>query len=94
MMSRASLKISFSNRYKDQSVTVASQMSPGADSDYARKMIRSMMEIQDDILKIPELSSKQKHDIMKLRQRLDVLNLQTDDTNIKLALINVMNSII
>ena len=69
-------------------------MTAGADSDYARKMIECMMEIQDDILKIPELSSNQKHEIMKLQQRLDVLNLQTDDTNIKLALINVMNSII
>ena len=69
-------------------------MTAGADSDYAREVIQCVMEIQDDILKIPELSSNQKHDIMKFRQRLDVLNLQTDDTNIKLALINVMNSII
>ena len=69
-------------------------MTAGADLNHARKMIQCVMEIQNDILKIPELSSNQKNEIMKLQQRLDVLNLQTDDTNIKLALINVMNSII
>lgn len=63
------------------------------DSDYARKMIKFIVQLQDDILQIPELSSKQKKDLMELRTRLIDLNLQTEDMRIKPALIDIMNSL-
>lgn len=63
------------------------------DSDYARKMIKYIVQLQDDILQIPELSSKQKKDLMELRTRLIDLNLQTEDMRIKPALIDIMNSL-
>lgn len=50
-----------------------------------------MMEIQEDILKIPDLSVNQKDDIIELRERLEELSLQMDDAKIKLALVDVMN---
>lgn len=61
------------------------------DSDYARKMIKFIVQLQDDILQIPELSSKQKKDLMELRRRLIDLNLKTEDMRIKPALIDLMN---
>lgn len=63
------------------------------DSDYARKMIKYIVQLQDDILQIPELSSKQKKDLMELRTRLIDLNLQTEDMRIKPALIDIMNNL-
>lgn len=39
------------------------------------KMIQGFIKIQEDILKIPDLSAKQIHDIKKLRQALDDLKL-------------------
>jgi hypothetical protein len=43
------------------------------------------------MLKIPDLSNKQKHDIKKLSQELDALILGKDDAKIKLQLIDIMN---
>lgn len=76
-----------------QSASVDSQMKTTNDSDYGRKMIQCIREMQEVILKIPELSSKQKDDIIKFRERLEDLDLQTDDTKVKRALIDVMNSL-
>jgi hypothetical protein len=39
-----------------------------SESEYTRGMIQGLIKIQEDILKIPELSIKQKDDIKKLRQ--------------------------
>jgi hypothetical protein len=61
------------------------------DAQYTRKMIDGLIKIQDDILKIPNLSIKQKDDIDRLGEELDFLSLQTDDTKIKLALVDMMN---
>ena len=66
-------------------------MTHSSDSEYTRKMIQGLIKIQEDILKIPDLSSKQKDDIKKLSQQLGALSLQTDDAKIKLELIDMMN---
>jgi hypothetical protein len=63
-----------------------------SDSDYTRKMIQGFMKIQEDILKIPDLSIKQIDDIKKLRQGFDALSIQTNDVKIKLGLVDFMNS--
>jgi len=76
-----------------QTDSVDSQMKTTNDSDYGRKMIQYIREMQEVILKIPELSSKQKDDIIKFRERLEDLDLQTDDTKVKRALIDVMISL-
>ena len=66
-------------------------MTHSGDSKYTRKMIQGLIKIQEDILKIPDLSIKQKDDINKLRQQLDALSLQTDDAKVRLELIEMMN---
>jgi hypothetical protein len=62
-----------------------------SESEYTRGMIQALIKIQEDILKNPDLSIKQKDDIKKLRQQLDTLSLQTDDAKVKLELIDIMN---
>jgi hypothetical protein len=62
------------------------------DPEYSRKMIDSLIKIQEDILKIPELSIKHIDDIKRLSQGLDVLRFQTNDAKIKLGLVDLMNS--
>ena len=52
------------------------------DPEYSRKMIDSLIKIQEDILKIPELSIKHIDDIKRLRQGLDVLRFQTNDARL------------
>jgi hypothetical protein len=63
-----------------------------SDTKYARKMIQGFIKIQEDILKIPNLSIKQIDDIQKLRHGLDALSIQTNDAKIKLGLVDFMNS--
>lgn len=48
--------------------------------------------MQEDILKIPNLSGKQIGDIQKLRQGLNALSLESNDAKIKLGLVDFMNS--
>ena len=55
-------------------------------------MIQGFIKIEEDILKIPDLSIKQVDDIKKLRQGLDALNLQKNDAKVKLELVDFMNS--
>lgn len=55
-------------------------------------MIQGFIQIEEDILKIPDLSVKQIDDIKKLRQGLDVLRVQTNDAKIKLGLVDMMNN--
>lgn len=66
-------------------------MTHSGDSEYPRKMIQGLIKIQEDILKIPDLSIKQKDDINKLRQQLDALSLQRGDAKVRLELIDMMN---
>ena len=61
-------------------------------SEYTRKTIQGFIEMQEDILKIPDLSGKQIGDIQKLRQGLNTLNLESNDAKIKLGLVDFMNS--
>jgi len=61
-------------------------------SEYTRKMIQGFIEMQKDILKIPNLSGKQIGDIQKLRQGLNTLSLESNDAKIKLGLVDFMNS--
>ena len=62
-------------------------------SEYTRKTIQGFIEMQEDILKIPDLSGKQIGDIQKLRQGLNALSLESNDAKIKLGLVDFMNSI-
>jgi len=62
-----------------------------SDSRAMSKMVQSLIKIQEDILKIPDLSSKQENDIKKLQEELNILSFQTDEVKIKLALIHMMN---
>jgi hypothetical protein len=55
-------------------------------------MIHGFIKIEEDILKIPDLSVKQIDDIRKLRKGLDALSLQTNDAKIKLELVDFMNT--
>jgi F0F1-type ATP synthase alpha subunit len=66
-------------------------MTISSESESTRKMIQALIKVQEDMLKIPGLPNKQKDDIMKLRQELNALNLQTDESNFKLQLIDIMN---
>lgn len=43
------------------------------------------------MLKLPSLPNKQKDDIRQLRGTLDALILQTDEANVKLQLLDIMN---
>jgi hypothetical protein len=54
-------------------------------------MIQGFIKIQEDILKIPDLSVKQIDDIKKISQGLDALSLHTNDAKIKLELVDFMN---
>jgi len=55
-------------------------------------MIQGFIKIEEDILKIPDLSIKQVDDIKKLRQGLDALSLQKNDAKVKVELVDFMNS--
>lgn len=66
-------------------------MTVSSESESTRKMIQALINVQEDMLKIPGLSNKQKDDIINLRQELNALNLQTNESNFKLQLIDIMN---
>ena len=55
-------------------------------------MIQGFIKIEEDILKLPDLSVKQMDDLKKLKQGLDALSLQTNDAKIKAGLVDFMNS--
>lgn len=63
-----------------------------SNSEYTRKTIQGFIEMQEDILKIPNLSGKQIGDIQKLRKGLNALSLESNDAKIKLGLVDFMNS--
>lgn len=63
-----------------------------SNSEYSRKTIQGFIEMQEDILKIPNLSGKQIGDIQKLRKGLNALSLESNDAKIKLGLVDFMNS--
>jgi len=63
-----------------------------SNSEYTRKTIQGFIEMQEDILKIPDLSGKQIGDIQKLMQGLNTLSLESNDAKIKLGLVDFMNS--
>jgi hypothetical protein len=66
-------------------------MTVSSESDSTRELIQVLIKIHEDMLKIPGLPNKQKDDIKQLRGRLDALTLQTDDANVKLQLLDIMN---
>ena len=66
-------------------------MTVSGEYEFTREMIQALIKIQEDMLKIPGLSNKQKHDIKELSQELDALILEKDDAKIKLQLIDIMN---
>ena len=66
-------------------------MTVSSEYEFTREMIQALIKIQEDMLKIPGLSNKQKHDIKELSQELDALILEKDDAKIKLQLIDTMN---
>ena len=66
-------------------------MTVSSESQSIRELIQSLIKIHEDMLKIPGLPNKQKEDIRQLRGRLDTLILQSDETNVKLQLVDIMN---
>ena len=62
-------------------------------SEYARVMIRYFIKIQEDILGLPNLTSKQKDDIDSLGHELCTLSSQEDGDKIKTGLIDMMNGL-
>ena len=66
-------------------------MTVSSESESIRELIQALIKIHEDLLKIPGLPNKQKEDIRQLRGRLDALILQSDDANVKLQLVDIMN---
>ena len=66
-------------------------MTVSSESESIRELIQALIKIHEDMLKIPGLPNKQKEDIRQLRGRLDALILQSDETNVKLQLVDIMN---
>ena len=66
-------------------------MTVSSESESTRELIQALIKIHEDMLKIPGLPNKQKEDIRQLRGRLDALILQSDDANVKLQLVDIMN---
>jgi hypothetical protein len=66
-------------------------MTVSSESESTRELIRVLIKIHEDLLKIPGLPNKQKDDIRQLRGRLDALISQTDEANVKLQLVDIMN---
>lgn len=68
-------------------------MTVSSESEYTRELIQVMIKIHEDLLNTPGLPDKQKEDIRQLRGRLDALILQTDEANVKLQLVDIMNKL-
>ena len=66
-------------------------MTESSESESIRELIQALIKIHEDLLKIPGLPNKQKEDIWQLRGRLDALILHSDDANVKLQLVDIMN---
>ena len=66
-------------------------MTVSSESESIRELIQALIKIHEDLLKISGLPNKQKEDIRQLRGRLDALILQSDDANVKLQLVDIMN---
>ena len=68
-------------------------MTESSESESIRELIQALIKIHEDLLKIPGLPNKQKEDIWQLRGRLDALILHSDDANVKLQLVDIMNGL-
>jgi len=68
-------------------------MAISSESSPTRELIQVLIKIHEDMLKIPGLPNKQKDDLRQLGGRLDTLILQTDEANLKLQLIEIMNKL-
>jgi hypothetical protein len=68
-------------------------MTVSSETDSTRELIQVLVKFHEDMLKIPGLSDEQKDDIKKVREQLDTLILQTDEAEIKLKLIEIMNTL-
>ena len=66
-------------------------MTVSSESESTRELIQVLIKIHEDMLKIPGLPNKQKDDLRQIRGRLDALILQTDEANIKLQPVDIMN---
>ena len=66
-------------------------MTVSSESQSIRELIQALIKIHEEMLKIPGLPNKQKEDIRQLRGRLDALILQSDETNAKPQLVDIMN---
>ena len=66
-------------------------MTVPSESESTRELIQALIKIHEDMLKIPGLPNKKKDDMRQLRGRLDALILQTDEANVKLQLVDIMN---
>ncbi|HEU5446884.1 MAG TPA: hypothetical protein VFU67_07060 [Nitrososphaeraceae archaeon] len=66
-------------------------MTVSSESQSIRELIQALIKIHEEMLKIPGLPNRQKDDIRQLRGRLDALILQSDETNVKPQLVDIMN---
>jgi len=55
--------------------------------------IKGFITINQDILNIPSLSNKQRSNIIKLGNQLNNLELQTDESKIKIQLLDIFNKL-
>ena len=55
--------------------------------------IKGFITINQDILSIPGLSNEQRSDLIKLGNKLNNLELQTDKTKIKIQLLDIFNKL-
>jgi hypothetical protein len=81
----------FRNGYKEPYGSCLFPMMVDINSEYAMTMIRDFIQLQKDILGLPNLTPKQKDDINSLGHELGALRSQADDDKIKTGLIDMMN---
>jgi hypothetical protein len=56
-----------------------------------RKMVQGFIKINQDVLNIPNLSSEQRTNLMKLATELNILEREVDESKIKFHLPNIFN---
>jgi hypothetical protein len=56
-----------------------------------RKMVQGFIKINQDVLNIPDLSSEQRTNLMKLANELNILEREVDESKIKFQLPNIFN---
>jgi hypothetical protein len=56
-----------------------------------RNMVQGFIKINQDVLNIPDLSSEQRTNLMKLANELNILEREVDESKIKFQLPHIFN---